>query len=177
MSLDERQKSFVRLLTQHERGVYAYILKLVLDWNEANEILQETNVRLWEEFGRFQPGTNFGAWARTIAHYQVLAWRKRRHRSRLVFDNETVECLAVDADGDDDSATDESRRLALAKCVEQLSSRNRDLLARCYAAKASIRGVAEELCRSTDAVYKALQRIRVALHRCVEQRLAQEGTP
>lgn len=174
MSLDEKQRSFVRLLTQNERGVYAYILKLVLDWNEANEILQETNIRLWEEFDRFERGTNFGAWARTIAHYQILAWRKRRQRSRLVFDNETVECLAVDADGDD-SAADENRRLALAKCVEQLSSRNRDLLARCYADKATIRGVAEELCRSTDAVYKALQRIRVALHRCVEQRLAKGG--
>lgn len=175
MSLDAKQKAFVRLLTQHERGVYAYILKLVLDWNEANEILQETNVRLWEEFERFEPGTNFGAWARTIAHYQVLAWRKRRQRSRLVFDNETVECLAIDGDGVDESAIDESRRLALAKCVEQLSSRHRDLLAKCYAAKATIRGVAEELCRSTEAVYKALQRIRVALHRCVEERIAREA--
>lgn len=175
MSLAENQKRFVRLLTQHERGVYAYILKLVLDWNDANEILQETNVRLWEEFERFEPGSNFGAWARTIAYYQVLAWRKRRKRSRLVFDNETVEKLA--ACDDENSLAEQSRCLALAACIEQLSSRKRNLLSRCYEANATIRGVADELHLSVEAVYKSLQRIRLALHQCVEQRLLRDESP
>jgi len=85
VSLDDSKATFVRLLTQSERRVYGYILKMVVDWNDADEILQETNVRLWEEFDRFQPGTDFAAWAIRVAHYQVLTWRKRRDRSRLVF--------------------------------------------------------------------------------------------
>ena len=90
MHLDESKRLFVRLLTQHERRVYGYILRMVPNWCEADEVLQETNIRLWEEFDRFEPGTDFAAWAIRVAHYQVLTWRKRRDRSRLVFSEEAV---------------------------------------------------------------------------------------
>ena len=86
MSIDESRRQFVRLLTQHQRRVYGYILTMVVNWNDADEILQETNLRLWEEFDRFEPGTDFAAWAIRVAYYQVLTWRKKRDRSRLVFD-------------------------------------------------------------------------------------------
>ena len=64
-------------MTKYERMVYGYILSLVPNWADADEILQETNIRLWEEFEKFQPGTNFAAWAIRVAHFQVLTWRKR----------------------------------------------------------------------------------------------------
>lgn len=172
MALDDSKKVFVRLLTQHERRVYAYILRLVVNWNDADEILQETNVRLWEEFDRFEPGTNFAAWAIRVAHYQVLTWRKRRDRSRLVFDDDVLARVASESA---DESGDDSRRAALAECLDRLPDRNRDLLLRCYADRATIRSVAEELRRSTEAVYKSLQRIRAALHECIERRLAGEG--
>lgn len=59
-------------------------------------------------------------------------------------------------------------------CLEQLTARNRDLINRCYAGTHTIRRVAEELNRSAVSVYKSVQRIRLALHRCIEQRLSLE---
>lgn len=164
----------MRLLTQHERMLYAYILRLVVNWNDADEILQETNVRLWEEFDRFEPGSNFAAWAIRVAHFQVLSWRKRRSRSRLVFDDSAIESIA--ARQEEDSAIDDTRRAALAECMKLLPEKSRTLLARCYAADTSIRDAAAELRRSTEAVYKALQRTRLALHACIERRIAAEHT-
>lgn len=172
MAFDESRQLFVRLLTQHERLVYAYILRLVPNWNDADEILQETNVRLWEEFDRFEPGTNFGAWAVRVAHYQVLTWRKKRDRTRLVFDDAALACLAA-SPTIDDSGEDE-RRAALASCLQLLPEKSRDLLARCYGGDTTIRDVAAGLRRSTEAVYKSLQRARLALHACIERRLAGE---
>lgn len=173
MDLDDSKQRFVRLLTHHERMVYSYILRLVVNWNDADEILQETNVRLWEEFDRFEPGSNFGAWAIRVAHYQVLTWRKRRARNRLIFDDATLESLAIDRD--DDSTHDDARRAALAACLQQLPEKSRALLSRCYAADTTIRDAALELRRSTEAVYKALQRIRLSLHACIDRRLAGEN--
>lgn len=172
MVLDESRQAFVRLLTQHERLVYAYILRLVPNWTDADEILQETNIRLWEEFDRFEPGTNFAAWAIRVAHYQVLTWRKKRDRSRLVFDDAALESLAVAPE--DESAADR-RRAALAACLQLLPEKSRDLLNRCYGTDTTIRDVAVALERSTEAVYKSLQRVRLALHGCIERRLAGEG--
>lgn len=172
MGLDESRHLFVRLLTQNERRVYGYILTMVVDWNDADEILQETNVRLWEEFGRFEPGTDFAAWAIRVAHYQVLTWRKKRGRSRLVFGDEAIAALAhQDASRD---ADDGSRQAALAECLKQLSAANRDLITRFYSGSKTIREIAEGFGRSTEAVYKRLQRVRLQLHRCIEQRLATE---
>lgn len=170
MVLDHSKQCFVRLLTQHERIVYAYILRLVVNWNDADEILQETNIRLWEEFDRFEPGTNFRAWAIRVAHYQVLTWRKRRDRSRLVFDEAAIASLA--ARPEEESAADDGRRVALADCMQKLPVKSRDLVARCYANDTTIRDAATDLRRSTEAVYKSLQRIRLALHDCIERRLA-----
>ena len=172
MNIDESRRQFVRLLTQHQRRVYGYILKMVVNWNDADEILQETNLRLWEEFDRFEPGTDFAAWAIRVAYYQVLTWRKKRDRSRLVFDEIAIE--AISDEGRVSAVVQDVREGALSACLEQLTARNRDLIQRCYAGKHTIRRVAEELNRSAESIYKSVQRIRLTLHRCVEQRLSLE---
>ena len=172
MSIDESRRQFVRLLTQHQRRVYGYILKLVVNWNDADEILQETNLRLWEEFDRFEPGTDFAAWGIRVAHYQILTWRKKRDRSRLVFDEQAIQAISVEHGGCVSPLA--SRETALLACLEQLTTRNRDLINRCYAGKHTSRPVAEELNRSAVSVYKSVQRIRLTLHRCIEQRLSLE---
>ena len=55
----DRLGEFVRLLTEHDRGVLLFILSLVPNWTDAEEIQQETNVKLWQGFGKFQLGSDF----------------------------------------------------------------------------------------------------------------------
>lgn len=171
-SANNAHAEFVRLLTQHQRRVYAYILGIVPNWNDADEILQETNIRLWSEFDRFEPGTNFEAWARRVAHFQILAWRKRVSRSRLFFDHSLVELIAQEFEANNSLA--EVRHRALGECVAVLEPRQRELLAHCYAEGAKIKQVAESLARTTASVHKALQRVRLALRKCIQRRVAEE---
>ena len=173
MEPEQTRAEFVRLLTQHQRRVYAYILGVVPHWNDADEILQETNIRLWSEFDRFEPGTNFEAWAIRVAHFQVLTWRKRVSRNRLFFDHSLVELIAQEFEGGGSLA--DIRHQALRECVESLEPRQSELLARCYAEGAKIKQVAQSLSRTTASVHKALQRVRLALHKCIRRRLAEEG--
>ena len=171
--VDESRRQFIRLMTKYERMVYGYILSLVPNWADADEILQETNIRLWEEFEKFQPGTNFAAWAVRIAHFQVLTWRKRVSRSRLVFDQRVIDALAAAPCWTDEVF--ESRQLALAECVSELPVRSRELLRQCYMNGSKAKEVAVELNLSPAAVYKALERIRVALHACIERRTSADS--
>src|SRR5687767_14761314 len=170
--MDESQRQFVRLMTKYERLVYGYILSLVPNWSDADEILQETNVRLWEEFDKFVLGTNFAAWAIRVAHFQVLTWRKQVSRSRLVFDQSVVESLAEEPFWTDEAF--DARQQALGDCVSELPDHSRQLLQQCYARGHKIKDVAVRLKRSPAAVYKALERVRVALHTCIERKLAQQ---
>src|SRR5664280_323832 len=91
---DLRREEFVRLFQRHERGLYGYILSLVPNVTEADEVSQDTNLLLWKEFNRSDSIRDFGAWARTIAYYQVLAYRKTANRERLQFDSELLDVLA-----------------------------------------------------------------------------------
>jgi len=167
--VDESRRQFIRLMTKYERMVYGYILSLVPNWADADEILQETNIRLWEEFEKFELGTNFAAWAIRVAHFQILTWRKRASRSRLVFDQSVVDSLAAEPLWSDEEL--EARQAALAVCVSELPDYSRALLRHFYVHGAKAKDVAVEMKRTPAAIYKALERIRVALHECIERRI------
>jgi RNA polymerase sigma-70 factor (ECF subfamily) len=167
----DRVDTFVRLLGQNQRRIFLYVMSLVPDSNEAEEIVQETNLVLWREFDRFQPGTNFAAWACKVAFHQVLAWRKRRQRDRLAFTPAFLEAVAAEADAEADRL--EQRWQALSRCIEKLPPAQRDLVQRRYSAGGAVEDIARDLGRTVDAVYRALSRIRHVLHDCVTRSLEQ----
>ena len=54
--------------------------------SEVRDIQQEVNILLWEKMDQFKLGTNFGAWACTVAYYKVLDYRKKQKKNGfLVF--------------------------------------------------------------------------------------------
>jgi RNA polymerase sigma-70 factor (ECF subfamily) len=170
--LDESKRQFIRLIAQHERQIYGYILCMVRNWADADEIVQETNIRLWEEFEQFEAGTSFLAWAKRVAYFQVRTWRKKQGRNKLVFDQDLVDLIATEHDRI--SPTIEAREQVLEECLEQLTATNRQLLALFYADRSQVHEVAAIFDRTVPAVYKALQRIRATLRLCVERKLASE---
>jgi RNA polymerase sigma-70 factor, ECF subfamily len=170
LDASESKREFVVLLTKHERMIYGYVLSLVPNMADADEIVQETCLRLWDEFDRYVPGSSFAAWALTVAHYEVLTWRKRASRSKLVFDDALVELIAKERGVVERSAG--PRHEALADCLGELSDRNQRLVAECYGAGRKIKDVAAKLQRTEASVYKALERVRTALHQCIERKLS-----
>jgi RNA polymerase sigma-70 factor (ECF subfamily) len=170
MDSGESKREFVRLLTRHERMIYGYVLSLVPNVADADEIVQETSLRLWDEFDKFVPGSSFAAWSLTVAHFEVLTWRKRAHRSKLVFDDSLVELVASERAVLERTAG--PRHEALAECLSELTETNRRLVAECYGADRKIKEVAAKLERTESSVYKALERIRCALHECIQRKLA-----
>lgn len=168
----EKEKEFVRQIASCERRIGAYILTLVPSFNDAEEIFQETCVRLWEERERFVAGTNFHAWAMRVAYFEVLTWRKRAHRRPLIFDDQLVERLSESMLHAVSTADD--RQAALNECLHELSGRSREILRRVYAEGERIKDIAADLGNTADSVYKCVQRLRTALRECIEQRLAEE---
>jgi RNA polymerase sigma-70 factor (ECF subfamily) len=169
----ETVDAFVRLLGQNQRRIFLFVMSLVPDRNDAEEIIQETNLVLWREFGKFQLGTNFAAWACKVALHQVLAWRKRVQRDRLEFSPAFLETIADEAS----SASDvlEERSQSLAHCMEKLPADHRQLLRLRYSEGLAIEAIAQQLARSEEAVYRALSRIRRTLHDCVARLRLQES--
>jgi RNA polymerase sigma-70 factor (ECF subfamily) len=167
--LHRQTAEFVRLLKQHDHRISAFIFSLVPNWTDAQDLIQETSVRIWEQFHEYRPGADFGAWACTIARYMVLAYRKKMQRSRLQFRPEVLEMVAGEMESA--AAAQHSRLQALGVCLTKLDEASRDLLRRCYAKGAKIKEVAQRTGRSVNGVYTFLSRVRKALHDCVQGQL------
>ena len=150
-----------------------YILTLLPNYTEAEDVLAETNMRIWEQFDELDEPRDFRAWACTIAYYQVLTWRKRRGRQRLVFDDALVKELSARSESAAERTN--ARHEALLTCLSEVSERSRSLLAKVYRDGRRVKDVASEMGRTAESLYKVVQRLRVTLRDCIEQRLAEAG--
>jgi RNA polymerase sigma-70 factor (ECF subfamily) len=166
---------FLRLFLQNERRLYAYILTLLPHRADADDVLQETSVVMWDKFDEHQPPDDFTAWGCRIAYFKVLDFYKKHQRSRVQFSQAMLQRVAETAVEQADTLQLDRRREALADCIARLGPRDRDLLGRRLAQGATTRSTADQLGRSVDAVYKALTRIRQSLFDCVTRSLAREA--
>lgn len=170
---DAASVEFIQLFTRHQRRLYLFILAQVPNPVDAEEILQETNVVIWNKFRQFRPGTNFLAWICQIANYEVLKYRSRRKRDRHYFSDEFLEQVAADALTRAEEL--ESRRAALVHCLGKLREQDRQLIQTRYAPGENGKRVAEILGRPANSVYQSLSRIRRTLLECINRRLAAEA--
>ena len=170
MSHTSNKDEFVSLLTSCQIRLYAYILSLTGDINHADDVLQKTNLTLWQKSDEFTPGTNFNGWACKTAHFEVLAHRRDLGRDRHLFDDGLLRTLADETQRVVDQTDD--RRLALMICLKSLTSGNRDLIRCRYEPSSSIERMAKKFGRSKSAIVSSLFRIRKILLECVQQKIA-----
>jgi RNA polymerase sigma-70 factor (ECF subfamily) len=167
----DRHGQFLRLYTKHQHRILAYIFVLVPNRTDAEDLLQDTAVLLWEKFDQFQVGTDFAAWACRVAFLTVSNHRKRFTRSKLLFNDDL---LAAVADRALEMAPQlDDRREALQECMKRLDDRDRRMVMARYEPDGDVRRAAETSDRTQQATCKALYRIRMAVFDCVTLRVAE----
>src|SRR5512136_1701311 len=113
-------------MTQHQRRIFSYIYTLVPDRHDAEDLLQETSVVICEKFDEFRPGTDFVAWACQIAYWRIRYSRQKFARSKVIYQQEIVDALARTAATMQEELDD--RHEALARCLNKLHPRDRELV-------------------------------------------------
>jgi RNA polymerase sigma-70 factor, ECF subfamily len=163
---DEAEGSdFVRLFTLHQLDIYLYVRSLILDLNEVAEIVQETNLALWEKREQFEAGRDFRAWAFQFARNKLLQHRDQHKRKCVCFSAVLIDELAIQAPqyaNADNDLIDGLRR-----CIAELAAWDRDLLSQRYTSLATCESIAKAIGRPVRWVYKALSRIRRELLECM----------
>jgi RNA polymerase sigma-70 factor (ECF subfamily) len=170
-----RIERYVQQLTDCQNRLYAYILMLLPNHDDAADVLQETNLVLWRKSGEFVEGTEFGAWACRVAYYQVLARLRDARRDRLVFDPQLLDLLGAEAEPL--SAQLDDRRRALRLCMVGLSEREREMLRRRYDLEQSVKDIARQFGLSPGAVATSLYRVRNELTECIRRKLEEADKP
>ena len=169
-----KTEEFLRLLGAHERSLFAYVYALAPGWQDAEEVMQRLRIRIWQQFDQYETDKPFDAWARAIAYYLVLAYRKEKSRQREFFAERVLEAVSSQYEKHLEGAHD--RNEVLTGCLEKLDARKRDLVNAYYSsAKSSSESVAGKLSMTPNAVRQALFRIRKILLECVERTMRVES--
>lgn len=169
------EELFEDLLSAHQHRVYGYIFAMLRDTADAQDVLQQTAVILWQKFDQFDPETDFFRWAVTVARYEVLNFTKYRRRSRVYFNQDLMEQLADDLSGQGNAFV-EDRRGALKECMQKLPTADRKLIESRYSHGLGSRQMSEILGRSPSSICNSLRRIREALHGCIEHALLRQDS-
>jgi RNA polymerase sigma-70 factor (ECF subfamily) len=169
---DDRHAEFIRLLNAGHRRLLGYLTSLVGNRHDAEDVLQRASVTMWRRFDSFEAGTEFMAWACTVAFYEARNFQRAAARARVRFSDELLEIIA--AERAKDVTQTEARHEALDRCLEKLDEAGRKLVEAAYFEESSILQLAEELGRAPQTLYNKLNVIRRKLAECVTERLAGE---
>lgn len=165
--------TFVRELTKAQFDLKLYIVSLLGNTRDAMDVLQNTNVDLWRKAATYDPSRPFLPWAKALAHFQVLTWRKCQSRDKLLFDDSVVDVLGGDlAASEPDS---EREMAALDGCLGKMTDFQRGYLNARYTLRLGIPEMAKRFNQTPPAIVSLLYRLRNMLHDCVETTL-QSGT-
>ncbi|MEO6246940.1 MAG: sigma-70 family RNA polymerase sigma factor [Opitutaceae bacterium] len=168
----DRESQIVALLTEIQLPLRLYVQSLLPGDAAARDVAQQANATLWRKHGEFTLGTNFKAWAFSVARYEVLNYRKRQARdARLVFSAQLEETFAEDLVRETDDT--ERKHEALKKCLENLRGKDRELLLHRYASAGTIAEYSERTGRSVGGLKVTLHRLRNALLACIRGQLQQ----
>lgn len=164
----DHESEFVHQLVTHQSMIRAFVISLLPGAPEVDDVIQNTNEVMWRKKDEFQMGTNFKAWALSIARFQVMAHQQKLRRSKVVaLDDDVLELLADDAERFDEQGLNK-KMLDLQDCVSRLSIKDQELILHRYWKKAGLEDYAKTTRRSVGALKVALHRIRGSLKTCLE---------
>lgn len=169
----ERHQKFLRAFTTHEPVIRAFVRRLVPSRTDADDVLQEVAIVLWEKFDEFREDGDFRAWACGIAKFKVLSRLRDLSRDRMVLSTDVIEIIAISSPEDEFQLQRERDMLEF--CFKKVPPKEQELLAKAYDAGAKIQDVATQSGRSVSGFYQWLYRMRHMLLDCIRRELAREA--
>ena len=167
MELDATQQAeFVSQIARYQSALHAYIISLMPGVDGVDDVLQETNLVLWEKRRTFEPGSNFRAWACAIARFSVMSHRRKLACLGMeLLDDDLAEQLAAECEAEPEELANRLR--ALENCLSRLPEKERALIDCRYFSDSNLDEYAEQSGRTADSLRVSLFRLRAALKKCI----------
>jgi RNA polymerase sigma-70 factor, ECF subfamily len=74
--------AFAAMISRYQHRLYRYLLRLVREPAAADDLFQQTWLRVMEKIGRYDARRNFESWLFSVAHHLAIdAWRGKRGES------------------------------------------------------------------------------------------------
>ena len=159
--VQQRDESAYSVLVQrHTQSIHAFIFRLCGNRGDAEDIAQETFLRLWQRSSQWTPDTvRFTTWIHQIARNLCIdQFRREQSQKRtsghadIVFADSTIESLEEDAE-----------RVALREAIQELPERQRTAIVLCQVQGWAQQDAAKVLDTTVDGVQALIGRARRTL--------------
>jgi len=157
--------AFRHLVEAHQRPLSAFARRMLREPAQADDIVQETLLRLWTKASSYNPqSARLTTWLHNIAHNLCVDYLRRSARVQSGDQQQEVES------DDDPQSSEQSRRRAarVRRALDELPERQRSALLLCHYQGLSNRDAAEILEVTVDALESLLSRGRRRLRRELE---------
>jgi RNA polymerase sigma-70 factor (ECF subfamily) len=166
------QQRFLSLFLRSEPEIFRYVAALIPQVADAEDIVQQTAMTLWEKFDAYDPSQPFTPWACRFALNKARQWIEQRQRWQALLGRGLAEELLQRRQ---ELQPEFERRLKhLEDCLEKLPPEQGLLVKGYYYERTGIDSLADRSGRTVAATYKMLQRIRQGLQFCVESHVKPE---
>ncbi len=174
-------EKFIDYVRENHAGLRGFVRSLGVASMWVDDLAQEALVIAYQRMDDFDETRDFGAWVRGIARNLVINERRKdARRKRIISDNLTEVLLASSSmpenEPEEKGDRAQAKVAALRECLKRVPEKSRTLVQAKYEMELSAPDIATQLDMSAAAVRKSLERIRKALHKCMQVRLAGGGS-
>jgi RNA polymerase sigma-70 factor (ECF subfamily) len=159
------ESAYQLLLEKHLPSLSNYVMRMMANTAEADDIIQETFIRLWTRGNKFNPETaRLTTWLHNIAHNLCIDYFRKSNR--LVDDS--VEQPNAEVSGPEEALTRQGLVKSIQQAMMSLPERQRSAIIMCHYQGLSNKDAAVVLDMSVDALESLMARGRKKLRKLLE---------
>ena len=164
--------AFAGLVRLYQESVWRIAAAMLRDRDATANLVQQVFVDAYFHLDQYAPGTDFGAWIRTVARNRFrkeLRTAGREDRRLAVYRERLAERLRAEAGSTRDDS--DAYVAALRGCRESLPPRDAVLVKLRYEKGLSFEAIAAKQAQTPEAVQRMISRIRFRLRECIQNKL------
>lgn len=175
LTLNGDSSAFAILVDRYKDLVYTLTLRMLKNREEAEEVAQDTFIKLYKSLNRFKGDSKFSTWIYRVAYNASL---DRLKKNKKYFNNvaidEYTEHQVKTIDNALSKLEEEERSQAIQKCIEQLPSEDAFILTLYYFEGQSLDEISKVIDLTPNNVKVKLFRSRKKLATIMKQKLEPE---
>ncbi len=169
--------AYEAVVRQYQGILLGYAAHRLPDINVAQDVVQLTFIRAYEQLDEFQIERDFGVWLCVICKHFILTEleRQRRETRNLEKYSHALRLRIGEAMADVQDTGRSDDLSALRQCLKLLQAQAASVVQLRYEERQSCQSIAKSMQRSVTWVTSTLSRARKALRSCLHTRLSEEA--
>jgi RNA polymerase sigma-70 factor (ECF subfamily) len=164
---DSQSQYFIQLFLKSQRRLYGYVMAVIHNPVEADDIVQEAASLMWKKFDEYKPGTDFTAWAISVARFKIFRYLREKKSQQQKFSQKTMDI--IEQLESEDVVNEDTRIGLLRQCIQKLRDTERRILELRYEEGATLKTLAGRLGVNVNTLYSQLSKIHLMLLNCIKK--------